>query len=154
MKRQTKLTQQHTDKRATQSTACLLHLFWLNNISNTITTTMPRIFFTPLPPLPFHHEEYQLLECRIVINNYVSTRSSGGPPGLNFQSGALRASLTSSFAPFGRSGRVTHADVSMMLVSMMHVSMIHVSMMYVPMIHVSMVHVSVMHIYMMHVSIM
>ena len=33
------------------------------------------------------------------------------------------ASLTSSFAPFGRSGRVTHADVSMMQVSMMHVSM-------------------------------
>ena len=30
---------------------------------------------------------------------------------------ALRASLTSSFAPFGRSGRVTHADVSMMHVS-------------------------------------
>ena len=50
---------------------------------------------------------------------------------------ALGASLTPSF---GRSGRVTHADVTMMHVSMMHVSMmhlsmIHVSMMYVPVIH-------------------
>merc|ERR550532_3633958 len=36
---------------------------------------------------------------------------------------ALRACLTSSFAPFGRSGRVTHAAVSMM-VSIMHVSVI------------------------------
>ena len=35
----------------------------------------------------------------------------------------LRAGLTSSFAPFGRSGRVTHAAVSMM-VSIMHISVI------------------------------
>ena len=32
-----------------------------------------------------------------------------GPPGPNFWLVALRAALTSSFAPFRRSGRVTHA---------------------------------------------
>ena len=66
----------------------------------------------------------------------LDTRSLGGPPGPNFKSVALRASLTSSFAPFGRSGRVTHADVSMMHVSMMHVSMMHVSMIHVSMMYV------------------
>ena len=39
------------------------------------------------------------------------TRSLGGPPGPNFYLVALRAGLTSSFAPFGRSGRVTHATM-------------------------------------------
>ena len=104
--------------------------------------------------------KYLVVGCSGHLGKYEYTRSLGGPgPGPNFQPAALRASLTSSFAPFGRSGRVTHADVSMMHVSMMHVSMmhvsmIHVSMMYVPMIHVSMVHVSMMHVYMMHASIM
>ena len=34
-----------------------------------------------------------------------------GPPGPNFQLVALRAGLTSSFVPFGHSGRVTHATM-------------------------------------------
>ena len=95
------------------------------------------------------------LEKCVVVGQLLDTRSLGGqllvcgPLGL----------LDFVFRAFGRSGRVTHAyvsmmHVSMMHVSMMHVSMIHVSMMYVPMIHVSMVHVSMMHVYMMHVSIM
>ena len=41
---------------------------------------------------------------RLMIQIYLKFR---GPPGPNFQFEALRASLTSSFAPFGRSGRVT-----------------------------------------------
>ena len=84
--------------------------------------------------------------------NHMNTRSIGGPPGPNFLSATLPASLTSSFAPFGRSGRVTHADVSMMHVSMMHVSMMHVSMIHVSMMYVSMMHVSMIHVSMMHVS--
>ena len=34
-----------------------------------------------------------------------------GPPGPNFWFAALRASLTSSFTPFGRSGRETHVTM-------------------------------------------
>ena len=45
------------------------------------------------------------------IQQYRQLEVQGGPPGPNFQSAAFRASLTS---PFGHSGRVTHADVSMM----------------------------------------
>ena len=48
------------------------------------------------------------------ITKILDTRSLGGSPSPNFYSAALRASLTSSFAAFGRSGRVTHTDVSMM----------------------------------------
>ena len=46
------------------------------------------------------------LFCILYIIYYQKFR---GPPGPNFQLLALRAGLTSSFAPFGRSGRVTHA---------------------------------------------
>ena len=69
---------------------------------------------------------------------------------------ALRACLTSSFAPFGRSGRVTHADVSMLHVSMMHISVMHLSLILivVSMMHVSMMYVSMMHVSVMHVSMM
>ena len=63
---------------------------------------------------------------------YYKTRS-GGPSGRLW---ALWACLTSSFAPFGRSCRVTHADVSMMHVSVMHVSVILIV---ASMMHVSMV---------------
>ena len=61
----------------------------------------------------------------------ISTLEVRGPPGPNFLSAALWASLTSSFAPFKRSGRVILADVhlSKMHVSMMHASLIHVSLM-------------------------
>ena len=45
------------------------------------------------------------------IGKIFYTRSFGGPPGPNFWSAALRVSLTSSFAPFGRLGRVTHAPL-------------------------------------------
>ena len=38
-------------------------------------------------------------------------QKSRGPPGPDFQAVALRAGVTSSFAPFGPSGRVTHASV-------------------------------------------
>ena len=71
------------------------------------------------------------LEKCVVVGQLLDTRSLGGqllvcgPLGL----------LDFVFRAFGRSGRVTHAYVSMMHVSMMHVSMIHVSMMYVPVIH-------------------
>ena len=87
--------------------------------------------------------EYEKIENNFASKNrnraqIFATRSLGGPSGPQLlicsPSGLLlapRASLTSSFPPFGRSGRVTHADVSMM-----HVYIIHVSMMYVPMIHV------------------
>ena len=79
---------------------------------------------------------------------------AGGPSSL----------LTSSFPPFGRSGRVTHADVSMMHVSMMFVfkvnvsvmliSMMHVSMMFVFMVNVSVMLISMMHMSAIHVSMM
>ena len=49
--------------------------------------------------------------CIIATTNINQTRSLGGAPGPNFELVALRASLTSSFAPVGRSGRVTHATM-------------------------------------------
>ena len=70
------------------------------------------------------------LEKCVVVGQLLDTRSLGGqllvcgPLGL----------LDFVFRAFGRSGRVTHAYVSMMHVSMMHVSMIHVSLMHVSMI--------------------
>ena len=81
--------------------------------------------------------EYEKIENNFASKNrnraqIFATRSLGGPSGPDIlicgPSGLLlapRASLTSSFPPFGRSGRVTHADVSMMHVSMMHVYIIH-----------------------------
>ena len=56
------------------------------------------------PPIP-HHTPLSR------VHAICTTRSLGGPPGPNFYLVALRAGLTSSFAPFGCSGRVTHATV-------------------------------------------
>ena len=81
-----------------------------------------------------------------VFGNILITRSlgarllGGGPSGL----------LTSSFAPFGRSGRVTHTKLTNIFVStytaIMHESMRHICMKDESMIHVSMMHVSMMHV--------
>ena len=51
----------------------------------------------------------------------IDPKKSKGPPGPDFLLAALRASLTSSFVPFGHSGRVTNEDVSIMQVFMIHV---------------------------------
>ena len=61
--------------------------------------------------------------------------------------------LTSSFAPFGRSGRVTHAKLTNSSFST-STAMMHESMMHISMIHESLIHVSMMHVLMMHVSMM
>ena len=50
-------------------------------------------------------------QSRPMLQKLYITRSLGALPGPNFQLEALRAGLTSAFAPFGRSGRVTHATV-------------------------------------------
>ena len=63
---------------------------------------------------------------------YIYTRSLGAlraPTSSWWPYGPALGRLNSSFAPFERSGRVTHTDVSIMHVSMMHVSMMHVSVM-------------------------
>ena len=74
-----------------------------------------------------------------------------GPSGPRLLIGRPSVLLTSSFAPYGRSGRVTHAKLTNTSFST-STPMMHKSMIQEFMIHVSMMHVSMMHVSMMHVS--
>ena len=101
-----------------------------------------------------YNPQKQIYHITTISISFITKLEVQGPSGPRLLAGGPSGLLTSSFAPFGRSGRVTHADVSMMHVSMKHVSMMHVSMKHVSMMHLSMMHVSLMNVSMMHVSIM